>query len=232
MQLTAAPILTSCIRCCHLPAAEYVKTLNEKTQVRPSSESHTHYTAHAPADDGQPLWSSLTPCPLLSVVVSYLALSVGSLLVLFLVWGAGAQFVTNFVGFAYPLYESFRSLHSGSSSGSLHAQQHWLTYWIVFALFALIESLTDFFLYWIPLYHLVKVAFLVWCFWPTTRGAEVIYLRVVEPMLVRYEGKIESAGRESRRAASRIINEVGSDIQQVAAEGERGSVTGTVEGEK
>ena len=159
-------------------------------------------------------------------------MSVGSLLVLFLVWGAGAQFVTNLVGFAYPLYESFRSLQSGSSSGAVHAQQHWLTYWIVFSLFALIESLTDFFLYWIPLYHLVKVCFLVWCFWPSTRGAEVIYLRVVEPMLVRYEGKIDSAGRESRRAASRVINEVGSDIQQVAAEGERGSVTGSLEGEK
>ena len=41
---------------------------------------------------------------------SYLALGVGVFAILFLVWGFGARFVTNLVGFAYPLYQSFNSL--------------------------------------------------------------------------------------------------------------------------
>ena len=166
---------------------------------------------------------SSTPLP--PCARSFLAIGVSTFAVLFLVWGVGAQFVTNLVGFAYPLYESFRSLNAAASSATTHSQQLWLTYWVIYALFALVESLTDFFLYWIPFYHLVKIAFLVWCFLPSTRGAEVIYVKVVEPVLVRYEGKIDSVGREGRRAASRVISDVAADVSQAAAEGENSSST-------
>ena len=132
---------------------------------------------------------------------------------LLLVWGFGAQFVTNLIGFAYPLYESYRSLAASSaSSATTHSQQQWLTYWIIYAAFSLVESLTDFFLYWIPLYHAVKIAFLVWCFLPQTRGAEVIYAKVVEPVLVRYEGRIDQVGRDTKRAANRVVADVAQDV--------------------
>lgn len=40
----------------------------------------------------------------------------------------------------------------------------WLTYWVVYAAFSLIETFTDIFLNWIPLYALLKVYFFVcWC---------------------------------------------------------------------
>jgi len=163
---------------------DYVKLIQEKTQVRPS----------------------------------FLAVGLGTFAVLFLVWGVGAQFVTNLVGFVYPLYESYRSLHAASSASAVHSQPQWLTYWVIYALFSLIESLTDFFLLWIPLYPLVKVAFLVWCFYPTTHGAEQIYHKVVEPVLARFEGRIDSVGRETKRAASRVISEVVDDAVLTAAE--------------
>ena len=135
---------------------------------------------------------------------------------LLLVWGFGAQFVTNLIGFLYPLYESYRSLATASSSAvnaaTTHSQQQWLTYWIIYASFSLVESLTDFFLYWIPLYHLVKIAFLVWCFLPQTRGAEVVYAKVVEPVLVRYEGRIDQVGRDSKRAVNRVVADVAQDV--------------------
>ena len=166
-----------------------------------------------------------SPFPSLPPLCSFLAIGVSTFAVLFLVWGVGAQFVTNLVGFAYPLYESFRSLNAAASSATTHSQQQWLTYWIIYAIFALVESLTDFFLYWIPFYHLVKIAFLVWCFLPSTRGAELIYVKVIEPVLVRYEGKIDSVGREGRRAASRVISDVAADVAQAAQEGEGTSTT-------
>ena len=157
-------------------------------------------------------------------VASYLFVGVATFGFLLLVWGFGAQFVTNLIGFAYPLYESYRSLSSTSASAAAtHSQQQWLTYWIIYAAFSLVESLTDFFLYWIPLYHLVKIAFLVWCFLPQTRGAEQVYAKVVEPVLVRYEGRIDQVGRDTKRAANRVVADVAQEVanaeSNAAAEG-------------
>jgi len=183
---------------------DYVKLINEKTQVRPS----------------------------------FLAVGISTFLFVFLIWAIGAQFVANFIGFAYPLYESFRSLtsapHTTSSTTSTHSQQQWLTYWIIYATFTLLESLTDFFLYWIPLYHLVKISFLVWCMLPQTRGAEVIYVKVIEPVLIRYEGKIDSVGREGKRAAKNLINEVANEAASVEGQinTSTASTTSSIQGEK
>lgn len=33
----------------------------------------------------------------------------------------------------------------------------WLTYWVVYAVFSLVEYFTDIFLFWIPLYWFLKV---------------------------------------------------------------------------
>jgi len=148
---------------------------------------------------------------------SYLVVGASAFLVLFLVWGVGAKFVTNLIGFAYPLYESYRALSANQHASTQHNQQvesQWLTYWIIFAAFTLVESLTDFFLYWIPLYHLVKIVFLVWCYLPSTRGAQVIYQKVIEPILSKYEGKIDGAGREGKRVANKVIADVANEVAQ------------------
>jgi receptor expression-enhancing protein 5/6 len=91
---------------------------------------------------------------------SYLALGGTSFVLLFLIWGFGASFVSNLIGFVYPLYASFSALQNKSEA---HHQEKWLTYWVVFSTFGLVESLTDFFLYWIPLYYCVKCAFVSSC---------------------------------------------------------------------
>jgi receptor expression-enhancing protein 5/6 len=150
------------------------------------------------------------------MLFSFLFVGVSVFGFLLLVWGFGAQFVTNLIGFGYPLYESYRSLSSSSSTSAnaatTHSQQQWLTYWIIYGTFSLVESLTDFFLYWVPLYHIVKIAFLVWCFLPQTRGAEVIYAKVVEPVLVRYEGRIDQVGRDSKRAVNKVVADVAQEV--------------------
>ena len=89
---------------------------------------------------------------------SFLALGVTSFTLLFMVWGFGASFVANLIGFVYPLYASFESLQQPRNSAQSQ-QEKWLVYWVTFGTFSLVESMTDFFLYWIPLYHVAKVAF-------------------------------------------------------------------------
>ena len=38
----------------------------------------------------------------------------------------------------------------------------WLVYWVVYALFSVIEIFSDTLVYWIPLYYRLKLGFLVW----------------------------------------------------------------------
>jgi len=140
---------------------------------------------------------------------AYLAAGVAVAVFAFLVWGVGSRFVANLVGFAYPLYQSFYSLKAGVPD---EKDTQWLTYWVVYSIFTLIESLTDFFLHWIPLYHLVKIAFLVWCFLPQTLGALVIYRVVIEPILVRYEDKIDAVSVKGRAAANRVVADVEEEV--------------------
>ena len=65
--------------------------------------------------------TKLTSVPYLNQIASktqlkpsYIVLSATLVVFLFLVWGFGAKFVANLVGFGYPLYESFRSLNDST----------------------------------------------------------------------------------------------------------------------
>ena len=59
----------------------------------------------------------------------------------------------------------------------------WLTYWVVFASFSVIESLSDIFISWMPFYWLGKCAFLVSCMSPMElNGSVVVYRQVLQNM--------------------------------------------------
>lgn len=66
----------------------------------------------------------------------------------------------------------------------------WLTYWVVYALYGLVEAalvLTK----WVPLYYELKLAALVWLVAPQTKGAELVYERVVAPALKTHASRLD-----------------------------------------
>jgi len=69
------------------------------------------------------------------------------------VFGFGAQLVCNSVGFLYPAYMSIHAIESHKKDDDTK----WLTYWVVFALFSVIEYFADLIVGWFPLYWLIKV---------------------------------------------------------------------------
>lgn len=92
-------------------------------------------------------------------------------------------------------------MHSPLSSGSIHALESngsdddtkWLTYWVVYAFFGLFEFFSDLILGWFPFYWLAKIAFLIWCFNPLTNGSMVVYNRLIRPVFLRNQSRIDGA---------------------------------------
>ena len=97
------------------------------------------------------------------------------LLVLFVFCGLGASFLTNIVGIVYPAIMSIRAIETDGKDDDTE----WLIYWIVYASFSMLEYFVDHVIYWIPFFYPLKIVFLIWCFSPDTKGANILYVAMV-----------------------------------------------------
>jgi len=96
---------------------------------------------------------------------------------------------------------SFKALETSGSGDD----KQWLTYWVVYSLFTVLDTFIGFTLSFIPFYYFIKLAFFVYLFHPQTLGASVIYDKVIQPVLKKYEGDIDSG-------INRVGNKLKSDM--------------------
>ncbi|KAJ0412532.1 hypothetical protein ATCC90586_006899 [Pythium insidiosum] len=111
----------------------------------------------------------------------------------------GAELITNLAGFIYPAYMSFKAL----STPGTEDDTQWLTYWVVYAFFNLTEEVTDVLFSWIPFYFFIKIAFLVWCYHPSTVGSNVIYQNLIKPYVHPYVSKVDAAVNELNKPSTK-----------------------------
>mmetsp|Transcript_15988 Transcript_15988/g.49473 ORF Transcript_15988/g.49473 Transcript_15988/m.49473 type:complete len:157 (-) Transcript_15988:82-552(-) len=97
-----------------------------------------------------------------------------TLLTLFL---CPAQLVFSAVGVGYPMYASMKMLAEDTTEDAAM----WITYWCLFTSFKIVMGPLDFVLGFLPFYFYLKLALLVWLFSPTTKGAAIVYDKVVKP---------------------------------------------------
>jgi receptor expression-enhancing protein 5/6 len=69
--------------------------------------------------------------------------------------------------------------------------KRWLTYWLVFGTFSILDHLVECVLAYVPFYFLFKLAFLLYLFMPFTDGANMIYEKYLSPFYKKYEGQID-----------------------------------------
>jgi len=145
----------------------------------------------------------------------YIAYGLGGLVVLWLAFGWGAQLLANTVGFAYPAYCSIKAIESSVKSDDTQ----WLTYWVVFAAFSVVEYFADFIAGWVPFYWLSKCLFMVWCMAPIeANGAAIIYSKVILPLFNKHSPNIDHALNKAQGKAGDFLDRVTEKAKDLAAE--------------
>merc|ERR1711865_1182005 len=122
----------------------------------------------------------------------YIAAGISLFVVIFILFGFGAGLLCNFVGFVYPAYASFKSLETQSTNDD----RVWLTYWVVYSCFSLIEGFLEYVLFWVPFYYPIKLLFLFYLFLPQTKGAQQIYESFLSKALRPYVSMIDNAAKD------------------------------------
>ena len=112
---------------------------------------------------------------------AYAAIGVAALYFFLIIFNLGGQFLTNLAGFVIPGYYSLAALFTHTTTDDTQ----WLTYWVVFSLFTVIESFISI-VYWFPFYFVFKFIFLLWLALPTFRGAEIIFRSFLVPTVGRH----------------------------------------------
>jgi receptor expression-enhancing protein 5/6 len=87
----------------------------------------------------------------------YVAVVLALIFIIIGVMGYGANFICDIVGTVPPSYLSFKAIRSDSRE----AVKMWMSYWVVYTLFKLLERIFTSAFYWIPLYPIVKFAFII-----------------------------------------------------------------------
>ena len=122
----------------------------------------------------------------------YLSLAGALLLFLVIGFGMSAGTLSSLAAFVYPAYMSFRAVERPVVGEATQ----WLVYWVLFSIFAILESFAATLLYWIPFYYAFKFAFLLWAFLPQTRGAKFLYdnfLKDLKPKPSALDAALEKA---------------------------------------
>lgn len=139
----------------------------------------------------------------------YMVAGVAGAFGLYLIFGCFRELVCNLIGFLYPAYISIKAIESHDKADDTQ----WLTYWVVFALFNVVEFASDIIVGWFPVYWLVKCVFMLWLHLPMTLGAQKIYAKFVRPFVIKHQQTIDQKmGAAFNKASDTLRQEVGEHL--------------------
>ncbi|KAL8440141.1 hypothetical protein Efla_007540 [Eimeria flavescens] len=177
------------------------------------------YLSDSPLAQKAASYTGLRPSVIVAGIGLFMLVSLGT--------GLGGGLVCDVAGFLYPAWMSFRAIETpGTEDDKL-----WLTYWVVYGAFSIVEYFVDFILFWVPFYYLLKFCFLLYLALPCFKGAESVYNIFIRPFLLEHQKPIDacvdSLGEAGAKAAENFQSAVQGGINlaqclrhsQVAAAG-------------
>ncbi|KAI9687608.1 MAG: ER membrane protein DP1/Yop1 [Bathelium mastoideum] len=127
----------------------------------------------------------------------YAVLGLAAIYLFLIIFNLGSAFLVNIAGFVIPGYYSLEALFTSGKSDDTQ----WLTYWVVFAFFTVIESAFNA-TYWFresspnltrlvdadktAFYYTFKFVLVLWMALPQTGGAQIIFRSLIQPLFARF----------------------------------------------
>lgn len=105
-------------------------------------------------------------------------------------------------GYAYPAYECFKTVEKNKPD--VEELRFWCQYWILVAMLTVFERVGDNFVSWVPMYSEAKLAFVVFLWYPKTKGTTYVYDSFFRPYMVKHETEIDRNLLELRTRAGQM----------------------------
>jgi len=132
---------------------------------------------------------------------------VAGLIALWFIFGHGVHLLQLAVGVLYPTYKSIQALENPTEDRGNVSQ--WLTYWVVYSIFSMVEFFLDIVISWLPLYSMSKVLFLAWLVAPIfPSGAELLYNKVVFPFFKKHQHEFDRYADDAGKLVSMAVDSV------------------------
>lgn len=107
--------------------------------------------------------------------------------VIMVFYGVYAENVSKLFAFVYPVYATLVCLERNDPK----ERTVWLIYWVIYALYDMIEEFFDFVLFWVPFYYPLKVCFFLWLHLPQFDGGNIVYQAAVVPYFQHLERHVD-----------------------------------------
>ncbi|KAJ4969929.1 hypothetical protein NE237_003028 [Protea cynaroides] len=102
-------------------------------------------------------------------------------------------------GYAFPAFECYKTMERNRVD--IDQLRFWCQYWVIVALLTVSERIADYLISWLPLYGELKVALLIYLWYPKTKGTSVVYEGFFRPYIAKYEIDIDRKFPELRARA-------------------------------
>ena len=111
-------------------------------------------------------------------------------------------------------HESIKAIESQSKLDDTK----WLTYWVVYSSFIVVEFFSDYLLFWIPFYYVLKCALLLYCMLPQYNGSQTIYNLCLRPLFLEHQAKIDQALAKTKEMGSSLADQVVDEAKDLGSE--------------
>ncbi|XVF76127.1 hypothetical protein PTKIN_Ptkin13bG0240900 [Pterospermum kingtungense] len=103
------------------------------------------------------------------------------------------------VGYAYPAFECFKLVEKNKVE--IEELRFWCQYWIIVAFLTVLERIADIFISWLPMYGEMKLALLIYLWYPKTKGTAYIYDTLFRPYMAKHETEVDRKIQELKARA-------------------------------